>query len=124
MYERYFFVIIFKICNILLIIIFYTKYKFFIGIIYSQNITLNVMVYSLYVSGYDYYQPLVDGFNEYSQEKNLGIYVHLTILTAENSTQEIGDYGSTVDSLLVKMSTKYDLYFFYAAYVKNMVNTF
>ena len=64
------------------------------------------------------YKVLVDGFNEYSIQNNLNIHLDLTILTPENSQSDFENYGTTIDSLLLKKSTKYDLYFYYAAYSK------
>jgi len=44
--------------------------------------------------------------------------VDLIVLTPGNSTSNIENYGTTIESLLVKKSEKYDIYFFYASYPK------
>lgn len=64
------------------------------------------------------YNPLISAFNKYAEDNNLDIYLKLTILSPNNSTSIINNYGSTVDSLLSKQSDKYDLYFYYDSYTK------
>jgi len=76
------------------------------------------MAYSFYDDANSVYRSLVNGFNEYSKENGLGIYVHLTMLTPENSTFDFENYGTTIDSLLSKQSQKYDMFFYYSAYTK------
>jgi len=44
--------------------------------------------------------------------------MELVVLTPNNSTSDIENYGTTIESLLEKKSTKYDIYFFYASYSK------
>jgi len=50
--------------------------------------------------------------------------VDLIVLTPENSTSDIENYGTTIESLLAKKSEKYDIYFFYASYSKKYYNHF
>jgi len=63
-----------------------------------------------------FYYSLFNAFNAYSREKNLDIYLDINILTPDNSTSAINSYGSTIDSLLKRKTTKYDLFFYYASY--------
>jgi len=86
--------------------------------IYSQNITLNVLFYSFYDDVNSYYRLLANGFNEYSKEIGLNIYVELEVLTPNTATSVIENYGTFVDSYLVKKSQKYDIYFYYSNYSK------
>jgi len=95
-----------------------------ICIVYSRNYTLNAITFTYYEDGNSYHRSLINGFNEYSKEKGLGINVDLIVLTPDNSTSDIESYGTTIESLLVKKSEKYDLYFFYASYTKKYAKHF
>jgi len=86
--------------------------------IYSRNFNLTVIAHTYMYDENSIYKVLVDGFNEYSIQNNLNIHLDLTILTPENSQSDFENYGTTIDSLLLKKSTKYDIYFYYAAYSK------
>lgn len=44
----------------------------------------------------------------------------MTTLTTNNSTSEINNYGSIIEALLNKKSSKYDIYFYYASYTKKL----
>jgi len=92
--------------------------------VYSEEIVLNVMFYSYYNIEDGYYRLLSNGFNEYSKEKGLNIYVNLEVLTPENSPLDFGNYGTTIDAFLLKKSPKYDIYFYYSAYSKKYGNHF
>jgi len=73
-------------------------------------------MYSFHDEENSYYRQLIAGFNQYARERGLGISVELTILTPETSTKVIENYGTTIDSLLLEKSKKYDIYFYYSAY--------
>jgi len=77
--------------------------------------TVTGMVFS-FTEEETFYNTLFNAFNVYSRENNLNIDLNINILTPDNSTSAINSYGSTVDSLLKRKSTKYDLYFYYASY--------
>lgn len=90
--------------------------KLFLGIVYSEEIVLNAIIYSYYDTEDSYYRLLSNEFNEYSRKKGLGIYVNLEVLTPKISTTEFENYGTTINSLLLRKSPKYDIYFYYSAY--------
>jgi len=48
----------------------------------------------------------------YSKENNLNINIKLNLLTSSNSSIDIYNFGSMVESLLKKQKNKYDIYFF------------
>jgi len=95
-----------------------------ICIIYSKEIDIKVIIYSFYDTPESYYRLITNGFNEYSKENGLGINVELTVLTPEISSAVIESYGDTIDSLLERKSTKYDIYFYYSAYSKKYADNF
>jgi len=63
-----------------------------------------------------FYRPLINDFNEYAVKNNLDISVELEVLSTGTSTNVIENYGTTVESLLMRKSTKYDIYYYYSAY--------
>ncbi|ORX79252.1 periplasmic binding protein-like II [Anaeromyces robustus] len=83
-----------------------------------KAITINALAFT-YTQKITLYNALTEAFNQYSQKNNLDIYLNLIILSPDNSTSYINNYGSTIDSLLSKQSNKYDVYFYYDAYTKN-----
>jgi len=88
-----------------------------ICIVYSKKkITLNVIIYSFYDTPDSYYRLLTDGFNEYSLANDLGIDVHLNVLTPQISTMVIENYGNTIDAYINKQSKEFDIYFYYSSY--------
>ncbi|ORX66087.1 periplasmic binding protein-like II [Anaeromyces robustus] len=89
---------------------------FFHTYIIKAKTVIKAITYTYY--GDSYYQGLVDAFNEYSEINNLDIELQLKVLTPENSTSEVDDYGFTLDALISKKSKKYDIYIFYGAYSK------
>jgi len=95
-----------------------------ICVIYSEKITLNLIIFSYYDDENSYYRLLVKGFNKYTKEKGLDIDVDLTVLTPEISTIVIENYGTTVESTLLKKQAKYDIIFYYSAYSKRYSNHF
>jgi len=71
-----------------------------------------------------YYKVISNAFNEYSREKGLGIEVKLKVLTPETAESDRESYSSTIDTLLLKKSNKYDLYFYFSTYTKVYGNHF
>jgi hypothetical protein len=55
---------------------------------------------------------LAHEFNKYAEEKNLDIELSILLYTEKNSTLYVNDYGSTIEYLLRRGSTKYDIYFY------------
>jgi len=84
----------------------------------TQNITINAILFSYYDDPNSYYKLFTREFNEYSKKNDLGITVELEILTPETSSSVVENYGTTIDSLLVKKKQKYEIYFYYSAYSK------
>jgi len=82
---------------------------------YTEEITINAISF-VYGGNADLYPEIVNEFNKYSQKNDLDINLKLTILTTENSTIELTNYGSMIDMLLMKKSTKYDLYLYFDSY--------
>ncbi|KAL6631525.1 periplasmic binding protein-like II, partial [Neocallimastix sp. 'constans'] len=83
----------------------------------SKAITVTAIAF-IYSEKIDLYKPFADEFNKYSKEKKLDIVFDLTILTPDNSTSYINDYGIMIDNLLQKKTKKYDIFFYYGTYTK------
>ncbi|OUM70612.1 hypothetical protein PIROE2DRAFT_1138 [Piromyces sp. E2] len=66
------------------------------------------------------YSPIINAFNVYSKNNNFDINFHITILSPKNSTSERSHFEDMIESLLLKQSTKYDIYFYYGLYNKNL----
>jgi len=62
------------------------------------------------------FTPLIDAFNDYSKAHNLNIEADLKLLSPQNSTTNVDGMASLIAQLLVKNSTKYDIYFDYCGY--------
>jgi len=71
-------------------------------------ITLNAVsyVYDLEENVYTY---LTDKFNQYAKKNNLDVELIMTTYTIDNCTILVEDYGSILEHLLKKQSTKYDI---------------
>ena len=54
----------------------------------------------------------------------MDIYLDLTVITPETSTNERESYGTTIDSLLSRKSDKYDIYFYFSGYGQAYGNHF
>jgi len=62
---------------------------------------------------YNLYYILENEFNNYAKKENLDITVKITLLTHYNATiYTTRSYGSMVESLLKKHSSKYDIFFY------------
>jgi len=107
--------------NIFLLLLLFIK----IWIVYSEEIILNVIIYSFFDSDDRYYRLLSNDFNEYCREKGMDIYVQLEVLTPKISTTEFENYGTTIEALLSKKKNpKFDIYFYYSAYSEKFGNHF
>jgi len=42
----------------------------------------------------------------------------MTVLSPQISTADLDDYGTTIDSLLLKKNQKYDMFFYFSTYSK------
>jgi len=66
-----------------------------------------------------FHRKMVNEFNNnYSIVKNLNIEVDFLTLTPLTSSAIIGDYGSTIEQLLKKHSSNFDVLYYYSAYSK------
>jgi len=89
---------------------------FFKGII--KAIKLRFAANSVYVYD-DMYRILVDNFNQYSKENKLDIELSMELFSVMNTTYTTtSEYGSTIDSLLLRKSKKYDIYCYDPIYIK------
>jgi len=75
-----------------------------------QAIKINLAANSVHI--YDtLYSTLRDEFNKYSKENNLGIELEMNLFSDQNVTADnVNEYGTTIDSYLLKNSNKYDIY--------------
>ncbi|ORX80267.1 periplasmic binding protein-like II [Anaeromyces robustus] len=84
-----------------------------IGKIKGIKLLTTVLVYSNYDSTYT---PMAKRFNEYAKEHNMDIEVEVELFLRSNSSLFVDDYGSQIEHLLKKRSTKYDLFFYDVIY--------
>jgi len=54
---------------------------------------------------------MVKRFNKYAKENDLEVEIELNLYNGNNSTLLVNDYGTTIEYLLQKGSTKYDIIF-------------
>ncbi|KAL6628363.1 periplasmic binding protein-like II, partial [Neocallimastix sp. 'constans'] len=98
-----------EIITFLIIIIFNS------GII--QAIKIRFAANSMFI--YDQiYNDLVSEFNKYAKAKNLDIELDMILFSNQNTTFELNNYDSTIDSLISRRSKKYDIYCFDPLYTK------
>ncbi|KAG4089587.1 periplasmic binding protein-like II [Neocallimastix lanati (nom. inval.)] len=64
------------------------------------------------------YNDLVNEFNKYSKENKLNIELDKVLFSNQNTTFELNNYDSTIDSLISRRSNKYDIYCFDPLYTK------
>jgi len=81
----------------------------------TKSITLNSIAFTYYEQS-QIFTPIINDFNRYSSENHLNITINLNLFTPANSTIDINDYGTMIDTLLKKRPPKYDLYFYDNAY--------
>lgn len=53
---------------------------------------------------------MVDDFNRYSEKQELDIHLDMVLFSDLNTTYALDEYGSTIESLLLKKSDKYDIF--------------
>ncbi|OUM68823.1 hypothetical protein PIROE2DRAFT_3341 [Piromyces sp. E2] len=76
-----------------------------------QKIVLNAVALSLNENNH-IYSSLISEFNKYSDINNLGVKVKLNVFTLRNSTSIADNFETMIETLLIRKSTKYDLYFY------------
>jgi len=82
-----------------------------------------MMSYS-YFSYNDLFQIIENDFNNYSHRNNLNVTLKMEFFSEKNSTRNRNDHSSTIDSLLSRKSTKYDIYIFDPIYLKKLSSHF
>ncbi|OUM64345.1 hypothetical protein PIROE2DRAFT_8898 [Piromyces sp. E2] len=65
-----------------------------------------------YTEEYQVYSNIVKEFNKYAKRKNIDVELDINLYTTSNSSFSTNDYGSTIEYLLSKGSTKYDIFFY------------
>jgi len=94
----------------ILIILFYKK-----GL--GRNITLNAVAFT-FDSNDILYSKCLNKFNDYARKNNLNIEAKLNLMSNDNSSSEIKDYGSMVETAIKKTKNlKYHIYFYDNVYV-------
>lgn len=77
---------------------------------FGNAIELNAIAFSFTEDGL--FSSLVEAFNKYSQTNNLDIKLELNLMTPSNSSTEMSNSQSIMESLLSKGSQKYEIYFY------------
>jgi len=98
--------------SLLLLLLFINK-----NVVYGNNIDLNIIAYAVDPNNQPY-TSMINDFNRYSKKKDLNITLHLNIYTNSNSSNNVNDYGTMVESLLKKRTKKYELYIYDNAFTK------
>jgi len=92
------------------------KIIFIFLILFISNLKDQAYAIKINSVGYSYGENLqnyiTQKFNQYAKEHNLDLELSLNLYTSENSTRFVDDFGSTIESLLKKGSTKYDIFFY------------
>ena len=90
---------------------------------YVKGITVRFIVFGFYVYD-DLYATLTDDFNKYSVNNELDIKLDMVLFSEKNMTAERDDYESTIDVLLKKQSTDYDLYVYDPIFTRRYASHF
>jgi len=98
-----------------IILLLFLLYILYLNITVKAVKTVTALTFSYTEKKY-FYISLQNAFNEYSKNYGLDINLDITVLTPENSTALIIDYSTTMDDLLTRKATKYDIYFYYGSY--------
>jgi len=69
-------------------------------------------------SFYDLYSLITREFNQYAVENEIDINLNFTLFSIENSTNGWDSYDSSMDLLLSKKSTKYDVLIYDPVYTR------
>ncbi|KAG4090277.1 hypothetical protein H8356DRAFT_1279713 [Neocallimastix lanati (nom. inval.)] len=96
-----------QIPQLLLIIYLYTR------------ITINMISYSFF-SNENIFQSIKQNFNDYAIKNNLNITLNINLFSSKNSTQNINNFHSSIETLIDKKSDKYDLFTFDPIYIRNL----
>ena len=112
-YRKLIFILIFK-NNIYIYNIFkyiYIYIYFFCNLEKCNTLELNAVAFS-FQNSVPYFTIVINKFNEYTKQNNIDIHVTLNLYSTDNSTKYVNDYGSTIEFILSRGSTKYDIIFY------------
>ncbi|ORX80195.1 periplasmic binding protein-like II [Anaeromyces robustus] len=90
---------------------------FFININIIKAVTITGLALA-YPDETDFYNSIVEDFNNYSAKNDIDVTLKLTLLMPENFTVELNNFSSLMDTLIYKKSNKYDIYFYYGLYTQ------
>ncbi|KAG4100447.1 hypothetical protein H8356DRAFT_899168, partial [Neocallimastix lanati (nom. inval.)] len=76
-----------------------------------NTLELNAVAFS-FQNSVPYFTIVINKFNEYTKQNNIDIHVTLNLYSTDNSTKYVNDYGSTIEFILSRGSTKYDIIFY------------
>eukprot|EP00833_Pecoramyces_ruminatium_P015948 jgi/Orpsp1_1/1189980/evm.model.d7180000075904.1 len=83
----------------------------------KQNVTINIIGSSILTFG-DIYHAFIRDWEKHKKEYDLEhVKLDVTVFSSENTTFDIADYESVVDSLLLKRSKKYDIFTYDPLYI-------
>ncbi|ORX80266.1 hypothetical protein BCR32DRAFT_268953 [Anaeromyces robustus] len=86
------------------------------GIIYLTK-AIKLLSSAWSYSNYDFlFSPLIKKFNEYAKENSIDTEIDIELHSPSNSSLYVDDYGSFIEHLLKKKSTKYDIIFYDVIY--------
>ena len=78
----------------------------------GKYITLNAVAFTVDPNQQSYSNMIKD-FNKYSLENNINIEIKLNLVSSDNSTSIVTDYGSMIESVIKKSkNNKYHIYFY------------
>ncbi|OUM58475.1 hypothetical protein PIROE2DRAFT_16237, partial [Piromyces sp. E2] len=80
-------------------------------------VTIKAIAYT-YTEEIHIYTPLVNKFNNFSNENKLNITLELIVFTPMNSSANVDDFESAIETILNKNPDKYDIYFYDNIYSK------
>jgi len=78
----------------------------------------------LYYLFNDLFQSIENSFNDYSQKNKLNVTLRIEFFSNKNTTNNRYAQSSAIDQLLLRRSTKYDLYIFDPTYLKKLSSHF
>jgi len=98
---------------LLILLFFFFSLKYFTFFIKKVKciVELNALGYN-FDGENQIYTKIIEDFNQYSATNNLGVKININLLTNLNSTISIASYESTIENLLNKNKTNYDIYFY------------
>jgi len=78
------------------------------------------MISYSFFSNENIFQSIKQNFNDYAIKNNLNITLNINLFSSKNSTQNINNFHSSIETLIDKKSDKYDLFTFDPIYIRNL----